>query len=196
VDERLVELDPDRHGVTIGLAYAGPANLAGTPVYGNLRCLLHRDAVAGLVRAADWAVQCGTRLKVLDAYRPPWAQERLWRALPDPRFVASVEVGSCHTRGVALDVTLEDGQGVDLDMGVPFDDMVDEARHFHPALPPAVQRNRALLLAIMTQAGFQASDTEWWHYQLPDARAYPLLQDDRMVPSAASGRPAPHPGAG
>ena len=188
MDDRLVELDPDRHGLAIGLAYAGAGNLAGAPVYGNRRCLLHRDAEPGLVRAAAWAAQCGLRLKVLDAYRPPWAQERLWQALPDPRFVASAEEGSCHTRGVAVDVTLEDLQGRELDMGVPFDAMVDEARHFHPALAPAVQRHRAVLLAVMTQAGFQASDTEWWHYQLPGARAYPLLQDDRLVPFGAPDR--------
>lgn len=185
MDDRLVELDPERHGLAIGLAYAGPGNLAGAPVYGNRRCLVHRDAEPGLVRAAAWAAQCGLRLKVLDAYRPPWAQERLWQALPDPRFVASAAVGSCHTRGVAVDVTLEDFQGGELDMGVPFDAMVDEARHFHPSLVPAVQRNRAVLLAIMIHAGFQASDTEWWHYQLPAAGAYPLLQDDRLVPYAA-----------
>jgi D-alanyl-D-alanine dipeptidase len=188
VDDRLVELDPDRHGLSIGLAYAGSANLAGAPVYGNRRCLVHRDAEPALVRAAAWAAQCGLRLKVLDGSRPPWAQERLWQALPDPRFVASVAVGSCHTRGVAVDVTLEDRQGAELDMGVPFDAMVDEARHFHPSMAPAVQCNRAVLLAVMTQAGFQASDTEWWHYQLPGARAYPLLQDDRLVPCEAPGR--------
>lgn len=196
MDDRLVELDPARHGLAIGLAYAGPGNLAGAPVYGNQRCLIHRDAEPVLARAAAWAAQCGLRLKVLDAYRPPWAQEVLWRALPDPRFVASVEVGSCHTRGVAVDVTLEDGQGRELDMGVPFDAMVDEARHFHPALPAAVQRHRAVLLAVMTQAGFQASDTEWWHYQLPGARAYPLLTDDRLVPWVAPDRSAPRSQAG
>lgn len=183
MDPRLVELVPDRHGLVIGLAYAGCANLAGAPVYGNQRCLIHRDAEPALARAAEWAALCGLRLKVLDAYRPPWAQERLWQCLPDPRFVASVEVGSCHTRGVAVDVTLVDGQGQDLDMGVPFDAMVEAARHFHPGLDPEVQRRRAVLLAVMTQAGFQASDTEWWHYQLPGSRAYPLLSDDRMVPA-------------
>ena len=188
VDGRLVELDPERLGLIIDLAYAGTANLVGTPLYGNHRCLLHQDALPALAQAASWAILCGVRLKVLDAYRPAWAQDRLWQHLPDPRFVASVAVGSCHTRGVALDVTLVDGLGQDLDMGVPFDSMADEARHFHPAMAQGVQRNRALLLALMTQAGFQASDTEWWHYQLPEARTYPLLEDERMVAFAASGR--------
>ena len=190
MDERLVELTPERHGLAIDLAYAGSANLAGRPIYGNRCCLAHREVEPGLVRAAAWAALCGLRLKVLDAYRPPWAQERLWRCLPDPRYVASVEVGSCHTRGVAVDVTLIDGQGRDLDMGTPFDAMAAEARHFHPAMPPEVQRNRAVLLAVMTQAGFQPSDTEWWHYQLPNARAFPLLQDDRLVPRPET-EPAP-----
>ena len=74
------------------------------------------------------------------------------------------------------------GQGA-LAMGTLFDAMEEPARHFFPALPPAVQRGRTVLLGIMTQAGFQASDTEWWHYQLPGARSYPLLQDDRVRPA-------------
>ncbi len=186
---RLVELTEERHGLVIGLAYAGPGNLTGRAIYANTCCLLRRKAAQGLVQAAEWAALCGFRLKVLDAYRPPWAQERLWRHLPDPRYVADAETGSCHSRGVAVDLTLVDDQGRDLDMGTPFDAMEEPARHFFPALPPQVQRNRIVLLGIMTQAGFQASDTEWWHYQLPGARSYPMLQDDRVRPAREGSQP-------
>jgi D-alanyl-D-alanine dipeptidase len=37
-----------------------------------------------------------------------------------------------------------------------------------------------LLAGIMTQAGFELSDSEWWHFTLPAARSYPVLQDDRI----------------
>jgi D-alanyl-D-alanine dipeptidase len=75
---------------------------------------------------------------------------------------------------VAVDLTLVDEQGQNLDMGTAFDAMVEQSHHFHPSLTPVVHRNRFLLLGIMTQAGFQSLDEEWWHYQLPDARSYPI----------------------
>ena len=54
---------------------------------------------------------------------------------------------------------------------------LDYAQSAHAALdiPPAAVRNRALLLGIMAAAGWQHIDSEWWHYQLPDAGALPLL---------------------
>jgi D-alanyl-D-alanine dipeptidase len=166
--------------VVIDLAYARPGNLTGRTLYATNCCLLHREAEPALRRAAAMAALCGLRLKLLDAYRPPQAQELLWRSLPDPRYVAEAGRGSNHSRGVALDVTLVDAEGVELDMGTPFDAMVELAHHLAPGLPAEVQRNRFILLGIMVLAGFREIDSEWWHYELPEARTFPLLRDDRV----------------
>src|SRR5690606_23416493 len=132
-------------------------------------------------------------LIVYDAYRPAAAQAVFWRHLPDPRYVADASVGSNHTRGVAVDVGLLDGNGdgngdghgngdgTVLDMGTRFDDMCDQSHHDRADLPPAVQRNRHMLLGIMLQAGFRSIPTEWWHYELPDAQEYALLPENDMV---------------
>ena len=178
-DDRLVEITRERHRLVIDLAYAGAGNLTGRPIYANACCLLRREAEPGLRRAVELAALCGLGLKILDAYRPPRAQERIWQWLPDPRYVARGGSGN-HSRGVALDLTLVDGAGEALDMGTAFDAMVDLSRPFHPDLPPGPQRNRLWLLGIMTQAGFRQSDTEWWHYQLPDAHTFPVIDDDRI----------------
>jgi D-alanyl-D-alanine dipeptidase len=34
----------------------------------------------------------------------------------------------------------------------------------------------------MEAAGFKKNRMEWWHYDLPDARAHPIL-DEPLVPS-------------
>ena len=39
------------------------------------------------------------------------------------------------------------------------------------------QRNRLLLMGLMTSAGWDFYRNEWWHYQLFDARRYPLISD-------------------
>ena len=106
------------------------------------------------------------------------AQWRLWEAFPDPEFVADPRQGSCHSRGVAVDMTLLDASsGAALDMGTPFDDFTARSHHGRRDLPVEVQRNRALLLGIMTAAGWDWMHSEWWHYQLFEPERYPLLSD-------------------
>lgn len=171
----LVEITQETHRVVLDLAYAGSRNFTGRPVYDSGRCWLHQDAERRLLLAVRLAAQAGLRLKILDAYRSPQAHEVLCQHISDPRYIADPKRGSHHSRGVAVDLTLVDDQGRELDMGTPFDSMVQASHHFHPELSPEVHRNRLLLLGIMTQAGFEPLDEEWWHYQMPDARSYPLI---------------------
>lgn len=172
----LVEITQASHGVLIDLAYAGPHNFTGQPVYDSGRCWLHRDAEPRLARAAGLAALAGLKLKILDAYRSPQAHEVLCKYISDPRYVADPKRGSNHSRGVAIDLTLVDGKGRDLDMGTPFDAMIEPSHHFHPSLAPEVHCRRFILLGIMAQSGFDSLDEEWWHYQIPDARSYPIIR--------------------
>lgn len=171
----LVVIDPVTHQVRIDLIYASAANLSGKVIYRDLRCQLHRDAEALLAEAVRLARLAGFALLIFDAYRPQYAQQMLWDALPDPDYVRDPKLGSHHTRGVAVDLTLLGADGEPLDMGTGFDDMRPLSHHFNADLPEAVQRNRLMLLGIMLAAGFESLPTEWWHYQLPEAENYPLL---------------------
>mgnify|MGYP003335381747 CR=1 FL=1 len=45
------------------------------------------------------------------------------------------------------------------------------------AVGEEAQRNRMLLLGLMSAAGWDFYGNEWWHYQLFAARRYPLLSD-------------------
>ncbi|WP_460119441.1 D-alanyl-D-alanine dipeptidase [Pseudomonas sp. S2_C03] len=175
----LVEIDPERYQVQIDLIYASADNLAGKVIYPSARCLLHRQAADCLAKASELARLAGYTLRIYDAYRPPFAQFLLWEALPDGNYVRDPHLGSHHSRGVAVDLTLIDSDGQPLDMGTGFDVMEEKSHPFYPDLPVQVQRNRLLLLGIMLASGFRAIDTEWWHYELPDADNYPLLEDNQ-----------------
>ncbi|AIP34502.1 D-alanyl-D-alanine dipeptidase [Paraburkholderia xenovorans LB400] len=174
---RLIEITPATHGVDIDLVYATGRNLTGKPIYKEAHCLLLEPAEAGLRNAIGIARDAGLRLRIFDAYRPPQAQQVLWDFLPDSTYVAEPERGSNHSRGTAIDLTLLDAGGHELDMGTGFDAMTIESEHFHPGLPVHVQRNRLLLLGIMHAAGFAHIKNEWWHYELPGSRALPLIDD-------------------
>jgi D-alanyl-D-alanine dipeptidase len=101
----------------------------------------------------------------------------LWHHTPDPDYVADPRRGSPHSRGVAIDLTMIDATGAELDMGGPVDDLTARGHHDVPGLDPAHRRNRLLLLAIMTAAGWDWYQREWWHYQLFQPRRYPVLSD-------------------
>ncbi|MGH7089198.1 MAG: M15 family metallopeptidase, partial [Stellaceae bacterium] len=85
--------------------------------------------------------------------------------------------GSPHSRGAAVDLTLIDADGAELEMGTGFDAFTPLSHHGTTALPIAAQRNRMLLLGLMTAAGWDFYRNEWWHYQLFDPRRFPLFGD-------------------
>jgi D-alanyl-D-alanine dipeptidase len=167
--------------IEIRLAYAGADNFTGRPVYARALCYLHRDAAAALGRAVAAARRLDLRLRVLDAFRPTEAQWRLWQSRPDPSFLADPRRGSPHSRGVAVDLTLIDRHGAPLDMGCGFDELSARAHHDHSGVSANAQRNRFILLGLMSAAGWDFYMKEWWHYQLFDARRYPLYSD-RALP--------------
>src|SRR5690606_29759781 len=108
----LVTIEPAGYPVEIELVYAGSNNFICLPIYAaDAPCMLHPDAAACLMRAAVAARRAGLTLKIFDAYRPPAAQEVLWRICPNPAYVADPRHGSNHSRGVAVDVTLLDSDG-------------------------------------------------------------------------------------
>ena len=177
----LVEIAPGRSGILLDLAYARSDNVTGKPIYARARCYLHPAAVALLDRAAELARPHGLRFKIFDAYRPPEAQWVLWNAFPNPEFVADPRRGSPHSRGVAVDLTLVDAAGHELKMGTPFDDFTAASHQGSLAVSVEAQRNRALLLGLMTAAGWDFYRNEWWHYQIFDTRRYPMISDSALA---------------
>jgi D-alanyl-D-alanine dipeptidase len=163
-------------GLILDLRYATADNLTGRPIYSRPVALLLPEARARLLAARDRAAAWGLRIKVFDAFRPIEAQWALWHAVVDKRFVADPRAGGVHPRGAAIDLTLCDAAtGAELPMGTGFDATEAESGHGHPGVPVEDQRNRALLLGLMTAAGWDHYGLEWWHYQLPQARRFPSL---------------------
>jgi D-alanyl-D-alanine dipeptidase len=173
----LVAIGRPTFDVELSIAYATEDNFTGRPVYARAACYLHPDAAAALAKAVGLAAAIGMRLRIFDAFRPSEAQWALWNVRPDPQFLADPRRGSPHSRGVAVDLTLIGPDGKDLDMGTGFDAFTPLSHHGSLGITAAAQRNRHLLLGLMTAAGFDFYRNEWWHYQLFDSRRYPLLSD-------------------
>lgn len=168
--------------VDLAIAYATPNNFTGRAIYARALAYLNPDACAALTRAIGLAAAMGLRFRIFDAYRPPEAQWLMWNHTPDPEFLADPNKGSPHSRGAAVDLTLVNGSGEALDMGTGFDAFTPLSHHATTAISLEAQRNRLLLLGLMTAAGWDFYRNEWWHYQLFDARRYPLVSDSALIP--------------
>jgi D-alanyl-D-alanine dipeptidase len=179
----LVEIAPPDYDVDIFIAYATAQNFTGKPVYARPGCYLNADAAACLKRAIDLAATMGLRFKVFDAFRPSEAQWVLWNHTPDPNFLADPKRGSPHSMGAAVDLTLIDAEGRELDMGTAFDAFTPLSHHGVLDISAEAQRNRALLLGIMTAAGWDFYRNEWWHYQLFSPRGRFEVLSDKALPT-------------
>lgn len=175
-DLTLVDLETSGLDLDFDIAYATAENVTGAPIYKRARALLRPEAFEKLALAVDLAARLGYRFRVFDAYRPLEAQWALWHAAEDKTYVADPRKGGVHPRGVAIDLTLLDGDGRPLDMGGPFDEFTPNAWH-DAKVAEAAQRNRHLLLGLMTAAGWDCYLKEWWHYQLFDPRRFEALSD-------------------
>jgi len=168
-------------GIRYELRYATSDNFVGRDLYTPLDCAwLHQHAAAALERSVAWLASEYRELTllVLDALRPQRVQEQLWAALQGTEllgYLAPPERGSIHSFGMAVDITLMDGLGRELDMGTPFDDLSERS---HPALEEALLAgaqlsveqvaNRQVLRAAMHRGGWMGIKSEWWHFDCGD----------------------------
>ena len=182
----LVKITASEFGADISLAYATKENFTGKPVYEKAICYLHIEAAGALKDAIKSAQNLGYRIRIYDGFRPSEAQWVLWNHTPDPLFLADPRRGSPHSRGVAVDLTLTMPDGTPLEMGTAFDSFTPKSYHGNNRISKTAQRNRLILLGIMTQAGWDFYRNEWWHYQLFSSQKYPLISDteipEQMMP--------------
>jgi zinc D-Ala-D-Ala dipeptidase len=163
-DDRWVDLEEFAPEIKIDIKYATKDNFTKKQIYDCPKCLL-RPEVAEAVLAAHKALQKqGYGLLMKDCYRPGPYQQRLWDAVPDENYVAHPSKGSMHSRGVAVDLTLVDTAGKELDMGTPYDFFGPEAHTAYTKLPDEIMKRRRLLKKSLEDQGFNAIKYEWWHY--------------------------------
>lgn len=158
------------------LRYARPENFAKQALYSRSRAYL-RNAVATRLGRVEKRLERENRysLKILDAYRPLSVQKKMWEILPDERYVANPAKGSRHNRGAAVDVTLIDKDGKELEMPSAFDHFGPESHRDYQGCSEEAKKNRKILQDAMEAAGFIGLPTEWWHFDDPDWEKYPIL---------------------
>lgn len=176
------ELIPD---IVIDVRYNTTDNFVSTysgmpqKLYSTDECYVSRSVAERLIVIQDSLRKSGLGLKMFDGYRPRSVQYFMYETLPAEyaSFVANPDQGSHHNRGAAVDLTIVTlATGKELLMATPFDYFGPEASltYVHPN--PIVNQNRQFLHSMMVNVGgFTDYSVEWWHYQLPAATSYQLL---------------------
>ena len=169
---RVADIDPT---IVQDLRYATADNFTGKIVYPSSICLLRPETAARLAAAnRDFARQ-GYRLKLWDAYRPLSVQKIFWELVPDENYVANPAKGSRHNRGGAVDVTLVDAAGRELEMPSLFDDFSARASRGSMEMTAVARRNMNYLTQVMEKNGFRGILSEWWHFEDREGDNFPVM---------------------
>lgn len=167
-DTSFVNLKEYSNNFRYDLKYATEDNFLKEKVYDCAECFLRLKTVKALIIASDLVEKDGYKIKLFDCYRSIDVQKKMWKIVNNPRYVANPATGSVHNRGKAVDLTLVDADGIELDMGTVFDFFGAKAGHNYKRLSKKVLKNRRYLKAVMIQSGFSPLVSEWWHYNLND----------------------------
>lgn len=157
------------------------------PRYTDIRLI--RAYIYELLKQAAQALPPGFRFVVYEAYRPMAAQIKLWDSvvaakrreyphLPvdSEEFIAICDVfaanpyrqGSGHQSGAAVDISLADANGNELDMGGIVRGFDETADFDCPSISADARKNREILKNALAAVGMVNYPSEWWHYSFGD----------------------------
>jgi D-alanyl-D-alanine dipeptidase len=176
VDTTIVYLGSVDSTIVMDVKYATTNNFVGKVLYPTDKVYMRKIVAEKLSEANNYLKQNhNLSIKIFDGYRPLSVQKLMWEILPDPRYVADPSKGSRHNRGAAVDITLIDERGNELEMGTPYDDFTEKAHYDYEDLSDEVKANRKLLRDVMIKFGFEPLETEWWHFDFKGWEKFSIL---------------------
>ncbi|MCU0393183.1 MAG: M15 family metallopeptidase [Thermoflexibacter sp.] len=181
-DTAMIELVRYDSDFILDIKYATADNFTKQVLYDCPRAFLRKKVAKDLLNAHKEFKKLGYKIKIFDGYRPHSIQFKMWDLTPDKRYVGNPHKGSMHNRGCAVDLTLVDKAGKDLDMGTVYDFFGEEAHITYTNLSAEVLKNRQLLKQVLERNGFRALQTEWWHFSY-NRNVYSIL--NKPIPCKA-----------
>ncbi|MBK9487705.1 MAG: M15 family metallopeptidase [Haliscomenobacter sp.] len=154
--------------LVLDIRYATTNNFMEEKIYDCGECYLRKevaDAIARVHRRIKAQGYGG--LKMYDCYRPHSAQWKLWKKVPNTQYVADPRKGSMHNRGSAVDLTVVDKNGKELDMGTGFDVFDKKAYIDYTGHPANINNNRKLLQTAMIAKAFERQGRSGGIFRIP-----------------------------
>ena len=171
-EKGLVNLKQINPNIKLDLRYATTNNMTKKKLYSKPICYVKKEVAEKLSLIQKELEKEGIILIVWDAYRPLRIQKFIWEAFPNPKYNTKI---SSHNRGIAVDLTLGDSNGIPLAMPTDFDIFGKKSHQGYNNLLKKIIENRDLLKNIMEKHGFKSFEFEWWHY------TYNKLEDSEVL---------------
>lgn len=163
--------------IILDIRYATENNFTKKVLYPVAKAKLRRVAAESLAAVQSELRARGLGLKIYDGYRPLAIQYILWEIVPNTNYVADPKKGSKHNRGAAVDLTIVDSLGNELEMPTGYDDFSVKASQEYMDLSEHVIANRALLRDVMKRHGFLPIKSEWWHYDFQGWEQFDIMDE-------------------
>ena len=175
-DSSIVPLSSIDSTIVTDVKYATTNNFTGQILYPTDKVYIRKIVGEALAKVqAHLLENYNLQIKVFDGYRPLSVQKKMWKILPDDRYVANPAKGSRHNRGAAVDLILIDSTGSELEMGTEYDNFTEKAHYDYPNLSEEVKSNRKILLDAMVKFGFSPIESEWWHFDFNGWKKFSIL---------------------
>ena len=168
---QLVEIQRVDPTILVELRYATTHNCVGAALYPpDFPCLARPETAVRLHLVQNMLHGWGYRLKIWDAYRPKTAHQKLWEKFSRHGYVAdpATGLGSLHSWGLAVDLTMVDLLGHEVTMPSDFDVFTPDASAIYKGTDAKAAGHLHLLQSAMGAAGFFGLTTEWWHFAVRD----------------------------
>lgn len=177
-DAGLVNVNAIDPTIQVDLVNSDPQkNFFRENFYGRLnKCYLRKEVAIKLSQAQKLlkANYPELSLQTLDCARPRSVSAKMYEKMKGTKFekyVANPQTGSMHNYGVAVDITIVNSSGKELDIGfTPFrkSDMEIYWQFAQMKLGKKLTKqqkaNLQLLAATMKSSGFIPLSHEWWHF--------------------------------
>lgn len=171
----LVNLKEHNPTIVCCVYYATENNFTKKILYPSAEVYLVKEVAAALNTIQKKLSKLGLGLKVFDGYRPASVQQFMWDSCPQfHQYIRDPMLGSNHSRGAAVDLTLIDLKtGKELEMPSKYDDLSEKAHRNYAKMTLEAAKNCKLLTDSMCQNGFQEIPQEWWHYNWTESVKHP-----------------------
>lgn len=165
------------------IIFATPDNFTGETQYSRDIPLLQLGTALKLKEAQELFKQDGYSIKLYDAYRPSSVSGRLSEIIKDRRYIARAGT-SAHNRAAAVDITLVDADGNELEMPSPMHTFNSTSHRDSSAMSDEARANMNYMTEIMVRVGMSGTlSTEWWHYSDSEVSQYlPMDIEFRDLP--------------
>jgi len=182
-------VDLSQYDVKVSMKLSTDETSIGEPFYSRNLCLLQYDTVLKLVKAIDMFKAKGYTIVIYDAYRPTSVQQRWFDVIRVHKWVAdpSRGMGGIHDRGTAIDMSLIDKNGNELEMPTPMHTFTEASARDSQEMTATARANMDYMARVMVNCGFTYINSEWWHFQCVNTKNYlPTdhpIDDIPLVPS-------------